>query len=1282
VRLKSIELQGFKSFVDRTRLEFDEGITAILGPNGCGKSNVVDAVRWVLGEQSAKQLRGGKMDDVIFKGTTKRRPVGMAEVCLTFENEDRGLPIDFSEVAIKRRVSRDGGSEYFLNGSPCRLKDLRDLFFDSGVNNTSYSIIEESMIKSILNENNDDLRHLLEEGSGITKYKARRKETQRKLDRTQADLTRLYDIIEEIGREVRSLQRQVGKARRHQRLFKEIRALDLTLAARRHQALDQQEAEAREKLEQCRTEAESGVGELAELQARIEEARPTIDEREAERRQLEEALQAFEEELQETERQVLVLEHRVQEQQRRIEDNEGGIAEAERRQKEIEGQIERLAESLQGIEDELSGSQDLLAERAETLQILEDQLSRDREALDDATSRNLEFIENDASQRSRLRELQVKQENRRERMEILAGDRERVLQKGRDADQHLGELTGRADEIRSRRNELLNELAEKERSETDLEEAASRLQEEASAVAGRREAARSTAELLRKLHEGYEGYGKGSREILQRHGGEDRVAGGLADLLNVADEDLPALEMLLAEMLDAVVVDGWGTALDLVGELRRDDIGRASLLCREGFGGDAPARLPAPSGGRSAADVITGPGAEVPALRALLARAFIFDTDEDAARAASGYDGPGTAICVSRGGLLVASDGTVRGGKGEADAADLLGRKEKLDELEAEIADLDRRVENAQERLTINRRERETLREALIAGRGRLNGLDGEIAAVQVEKAQLEQQRDTAGARAAEMESERERLAAEVETLATEEEQLTGVLAESGRLREDSTTRRDDLRRRVEDAEMQRDEARGELEELRLTHQRRESQKRETETALVHLRENVAEQFARRERLAQEIELARGSVEGLNEDLSTRRETLSKGMNERERRRQVVRAAAEGIQALHEETAVWNRRVQEIEKVRGGFREQAHELETLLATLDVRRNNLEERVEEHYKGSFQNLIASIEVEDLPRELEQEEGVFQAEQAEALLQDRRDKMSSLGPINHLALEEYDTKKERFDFLEQQRDDVEKARDDLVKAITEINRTARKRFIDTFEEVRRNYIAVFQTLFKGGRADLKLIRTDDPLESNIQITAQPTGKVVDTVSLLSGGERCLTALSLLFAVYLVKPSPFCMLDEADAPLDDANINRFVNMLREFSRNTQFLVITHNKLTMETANHLYGVTMMEPGCSNIVSVSFHDVAETQSDQELAGAIANKRRAIDEVESLRPRADELAMGDGSDEDAATEEAAGEAADDAGDAAAEADVVDEMDADEIAGQDADDDERSLEASQ
>ena len=1219
MKLKSIEMQGFKSFVDRTRLDFDEGITAILGPNGCGKSNVVDAVRWVLGEQSAKQLRGGKMDDIIFKGTTKRRPVGMAEVTLIFENEDRGLPIDFNEVAIKRKVTRDGGSDYFLNGSLCRLKDLRDLFYDSGVNNTSYSIIEESMIKLILNENNTELRRLLEEGSGITKYKARRKETQRKLDRTHNDLLRLYDIIDEIGREVRSLQRQVGKARRHQKLFKEIRSLDLLVAHRRHSVMDMEEAEARENLENFRTQAEAGVGELSELQARIEAARPKIDEREAERRQLEEALQAFEEELQETERQVLVMEHRIEEHQRRIEENSLNIQEAEVRQKEIEGQIGRLTEHLTTIGEELETSGRLLAEKSESLQIMEGNLAGDREALDDATRRNLEYIESDATQRSHLRELQVKQENRNERMAVLAADRERILNEGGEAEQKLAALSATREEAVARRSGLLEELAARERDETRLEVDAGDLQEKVAALGARREAARSTCELLEKLHNEYEGYGQGPREILKRHGSEDRVTGGLADLLQVQAEDTAALEILLAETLDAVVVDSPATAVDLVRELRNEEIGQANFLCGEGFAAGDPDSLPDLPGGRAAHEVITGPGTEIPALKYLLARTVIYDTDEAAVSAASGYRGPGVVYCVSRDGMLVSSDGVVRGGRGESADSGLIGRKEKLAEISTEIKRLDKDVAKAQDRVTANRSEREDIREELINGRGRLSGLDDEMGQLQVEIAQVEHRRETAGQRAQEMAAESKRLAEEVAGFAEEEGNMTSLLAESGKERENSTTHRDDLRSRVETAEMTRDEARSEVEELRLTHQRRESQQRETETALVHLRENVAEQFTRRERLAQEIEVGRGSMEALGEELETKKSILGKAIDERSRRRQVVRAAAEGIQTLHEETSAWHERVQFIEKQRGGFRDQAHGMETLLATLDIKRNNLEERVEEQYQGSFQDLVATLDEEDLPGELEKEGDVFQIEQAEELLDVKRRKIGSLGPINHLALEEFETKKERLDFLEKQRDDVEKARDDLVKAINEINRTAKSRFVETFEEVRRNYIAVFQTLFKGGKADLQLIKTDDPLESDIHIKAQPTGKVIDTVSLLSGGERCLTALSILFAVYLVKPSPFCMLDEADAPLDDVNIGRFVNMLREFSRNTQFLVITHNKLTMETANHLYGVTMMEPGCSSIVSVSFQDVAATQSDKELGKAIADRRQDVDKVESNR---------------------------------------------------------------
>jgi chromosome segregation protein len=1243
VKLKRIELQGFKSFVDRTLLDFDEGITAILGPNGCGKSNVVDAVRWVLGEQSPKTLRGGKMDDVIFKGTTKRKPVGMAEVTVTFTNDDGRLPVEYDEVAIKRRVTRDGTSDYFLNGSPCRLKDLRDLLWDTGVNNTSYSIIEESMIKQLLNENNQELRRLLEEGSGITKYKARRKETQRKLDRTTQDLLRLDDIVEEIGREVRSLQRQVGKARRHKRLYGEIRALDLSLARRRRESLDRREHEIAERMQELRTMAEADSGELGELRVKIEAQRPLMDEREEERRQLEESLQAFEEQLQESERQVAVLEQRIAESRRRAEEAGAAAEEAAGKRSAVSEQIEALERRLLELESELNGTATQLTERAEELQLIEARLADDRGSLEEAAQLNLQFIEHDAASKSRVRELQIKRENRQERLALLDEEEEQLVRDATAGEDRRRQGREQRDELAGRRRALLEKLAANERQLTDLDLAAQEIQQDISAATGRREAAAGRLEVMQRLQEDYEGYGQGARHVLTTHGDREGVLGSLADRLQVEEAWTGAFETLLGEMLDAVVVARPGVAVDLVRELREGRLGQAAFLCPAG--GSSPVAAAAPEGGTAAREVVRGDLDGLPHLARLLARTYLFDSEDQAVAAAMAAAEGDSVICLARGGLLATSDGLLRGGAGERGGeVSVLGRGEKLEEIRAELEALEAQVTRARERLETNRRQRGEHQELLRQGREDLEALDGELQAVQLTLAQLEDRDRLAGVRRQEMQGERARLGEEIAALQQEEDGLQSTLDEAGRQRESSTLRRDELRQQVQEREAERDELRYAHEELRLLKQRREGERRETETALSHMRANVAELQSRRERLLADAEHDHEEEQKLAEELAQRRSSLMSAFQDRERRRQIVRNAAQAIAELRHETDQWHDRVKAIEDQRSGCREQLHQLETELATLDLRRNNLEERVEEQYSGSFAELIASVKEEELPRELEREEGVFQIEQAEAVLEDKRAKLAGLGPINHLALEEYEVKKERLDFLEGQRTDVIKAKDDLEKAIAEINRTARKLFVNTFEEVRRNYIAVFQTLFKGGRADLRLLKTDDPLESNIHVTAQPTGKVIDHVSLLSGGERCLTALSILFAVYLVKPSPFCLLDEADAPLDDTNIGRFVNMLREFSGNTQFLVITHNKLTMETANHLYGVTMMERGCSSIVSVSFNDVAETRSDQELAGAIASRRHEVDRDEEQRQVVDEDSAGAGNE--AAPEDGADEVAD------------------------------------
>ncbi|MDO9170511.1 MAG: chromosome segregation protein SMC [bacterium] len=1212
MKLKRVELQGFKSFVDRTVLEFDQGITAILGPNGCGKSNIVDAIRWVLGEQSAKQLRGTVMEDIIFKGTARRKPVGLCEVALTFTNDNRAMRIEYDEVTIKRRVTRDGFSQYYLNDAPVRLKDLRDLFFDTGVNNTAYSVIEQEKIGRILNENSQEVRLLVEEGAGIVRYKARRKEAQRKLDQTEQDLLRLRDISEEIGREVRSLQRQVGKARRYQRLYAQSRALDLLLAGRAVRRMDQRELELRERRQELAVLAESDSGELAELRARIEATRPAVDEREAERHGLEESLQAFEEQLRAVEQKSLLLEHRIGDHQRRLQESTESVADICRRRETAHAELHDLADRKQGL---TARSADLTADLArlqEDLQLIESRYDADRGALEKASQLNLEFIETDNRRKSELRELEIRRENRHERLRVLEQETAQQQEARRREEARLQEAAARQTELAEARRGLLGELSDAERRLQESQAERARLRDEVSLREARSESLRSRHELLKRITESLHGYGGAAREVLQTRRGDPGILGSLAEQLTVDEGWTAAFETLLGDVLDSVVVSDDGKALDLVRLVREAEKGRASFLvadARPGVAGPPP-----PPSGRPATDLVRGDGAATPHLRRLLSRVWAFETDEAALDAAARHGAGDPVACLSRTGLLITSDGLVRGGRGKSEEVSLLGRGEKLERLQEDLARLAQEIAEHTARVADAVQAEQTERARIQAGRGRMEDLDRRLGRVHVDEAEARSRIDGAQQRLAAIARDAELAQDGLRELAHQEAGLRGNLDESGRLRSDSGVRVDELRSAVKQSEQAREAARAEAGEKKLLQSRHQGELRELEAALAHRRESVAEMTSAEERLRQEIVSLREELAGMEEEIVSRRAQLEAGLDERERRRLLVQASAEAISGLHQETAAWHDRVRAIESQRTACRDESHGLETEQATMEVRRANLVERIEEQYKGRFRELVRAVDPEALPPELERDGDVFQEEQARALLEDSRAKLEELGAVNHLAVEEYEQKRERLTFLEEQVADVEAARKDLAQTIDKINRTARKLFQETFEEIRRNYVAVFQTLFEGGRADLELEQTDDPLESNINIVAQPRGKRVDHIRLLSGGERCLTALSLLFAVYLVKPSPFCLLDEADAPLDDANVQRFVRLLREFSAKTQFLVVTHNKLTMETANHLYGVTMMEEGVSSLVSVSFRDVAEAGSDADLGQAIAARRRQIDE--------------------------------------------------------------------
>jgi len=1214
--LKRVELQGFKSFVDKTVLEFDSGITAILGPNGCGKSNVVDAVRWVLGEQSAKQLRGTTMEDIIFKGTAKRKQVNLCEVALTFTNNDRALPIGFDEVSIKRRVTRDGNSQYFLNNSPVRLKDLRDLFFDSGVNNTAYSVIEQEKIGRVLAENSSEVRNLVEEGAGIVKYKARRKEAQRKLDQTQQDVLRLTDIVEEIGREVRSLQRQVGKARRYRSLFVEVRSLDLLMAGRTWREMDAREKELKSSTQEFRVLAEQDSGELAEMRRKIEDARPAVDEREAERRGLEDSLQAFDSELKQIEQKVVLLEHRIDDHKRRLQEHTEQVADICSRRENVHAEMNDLSGRRLQVGEQVEDLSSDLMKLEEDLRLIGSRFAADREALEKATQLNMEFIETDNRHHAELREIQVRMESRSERLRLLEREKAEQEEGSRSEQARLDQLSLDRDELGRERKTVLQGLADTERSLQDSEDEVGRLRDEVSLREARRESLRSRHELLRRMKESYHGYSGAAKDVLDRGADDPRVRGSLADRLGVDDAWTDAFELLLGDLVHAVVVDGNRTATEYASRVRDAEKGRINLIVDSG---EAPSasQPPIPQGGRKAIDLVRGDARAISHLSSLLSRTWCFDDDEGALAAASSQQGgAATIICLSRDGLLVTSDGLVRGGRGKGADVSMLGRGEKLERIESELEDITAQIQDHARRRDASLEQVMAFKSRVQEGRGLMDELDDRLRRHHVEEAEARSRVEAASRRIEAIANDQDSIESSLGELKASGDRLQGRVDASGRDREGSTTRLDELRRNVVDGERERDSLRRVVNEKQLLNSRLQGEVRELDGAVRHRQDSMAEMTAAEVRLREEMELFRRELEEMEKEIVGRRVSVAEGIEERERRRRLVQASTEAIASLHEEANVWVDRVKEIEDVRNNVRDKLHTAETELATMEVRRSNLIERVEEQHKGNFRELIRSVDHGMLPGELEFDDGVFNMDQARRLLESARSKLNGLGAVNHLAVEEYEQKQERLNFLESQLADVEKARDHLTSTIRKINITARKLFLETFEEVRRNYVAVFQTLFEGGHADLLIEATDDPLEADIRIVAQPRGKRVDHIRLLSGGERCLTALSLLFAVYLVKPSPFCLLDEADAPLDDANVDRFAHMLREFSAKTQFIVVTHNKLTMETANHLYGVTMMEEGVSNLVSVSFSDVAASRDDTELGKVIARRRRELDDRE------------------------------------------------------------------
>ncbi len=1193
MRIRRLDIVGFKSFMDKTVVAFDEGVTGVVGPNGCGKSNVADAIRWVLGEQSARHLRGRSMEDVIFNGSESKPPLSMAEVMLTFVNDRPSeLPVQFQgfgEITVGRRLFRTGESEYLVNGVQARLLDVNDLFFGSGVGRTAYSIIEQGRIGQIVSARPEDRRAIIEEAAGITKYKKRREAAERKMDATQQNLMRVADIVQELGKQLESLNRQARKAEKYKALKGQIRELELRAAAARYLELTATRRAAEERHALLKAEEAELVARLAGLDQAVEQDRAGAAESEARLAQL------------------TTREHEL-ESAARV--SEVSVEAASRELDQIAERTRAQAAEVESLKDQaeaLAAEREALLRQRDDLQSLgssdEGRLFEAETALREA-GREQGALQSDAD-RARAAAAAAQSEATSHRSQLAHLERQRAdlrarIERNRAEADELARRSGQLDGARARHVEKLGQtrqlklrLDEQRGAQEELLERtrAEFIQNEAKLITLREELAdkRSRLQSLLEIVRNYEGYGRGVRSLMTRAGhgeGSDRgVFGLVADVVSAPVEYENAIEAVLGERLQYVIVESHSQGVEAIDYLKSAAEGRASLIpmarlrdAEGGGGGEADRGHPGFVAG--CLDVVRFDPSYDKVARFLLGDAVIVRDLPSALEIWQQSAQKRTLVTLD--GEVLDPYGVVTGGPLEGEGHGALQRRREVQELEEIVRGFEAEFSLAQER-------HRTLQARLLQLEAALKSLDKDGRAKEL--ALLEEEKDLAR-----VGEELERVADRSGLLGAERSQLEETLGALAREEEEHR-----VAAATADAEQGRAEerAREAVAALELTRARGDVLTSE----LMNLKVKVAADAERREGIGAALK----RIEDARREVDERRARLFAALSEANARASELRGRLEGTRvdlgrlgqdlalareelaharAAHEAIVTASRaREAEARELRG--RAEAVRQADAEASLTARENalalaHLEEQTRERCQAELKWEVARFHLEKPPGEPERER-----------LEELKGQAERMGAINLTAIEEFDELSGRHTFMSEQKGDLERSLADLKAAILKINRASRERFQETFDRVNEKFQQVFPRLFSGGRAGLVLTAAEGDGEQGVEIFAQPPGKKLQSVNLLSGGEKALTAVSLIFAIFLIKPTPFCLLDEVDAPLDDANVGRYNEMVREMSRGSQFILITHNKRTMEMVDTLYGVTMEEPGVSKLVSVRLSERA-----------------------------------------------------------------------------------------
>jgi len=1175
--LKRIEMQGFKSFADKTVLEFKPGITTVIGPNGSGKSNISDAIRWVLGEQSMKSLRGAKSEDIIFAGTQARKSLGFAEVSIVIDNNDNKLPIEYSEVTVTRKIYRSGETGYFINKVPCRLKDILELFMDTGIGKDGYSIIGQGKIDEILSNKSEDRRHIFEEAAGIVKYRTRKQESEKKLEQTKLNLLRINDILAEIEANIEPLKLQSDKAKQFLDLREELKSIEVGLFIYNINTY-------KEKLEQLvkdediiTFQKEAEDSKMEALQASKEELRQVVDDITAQIENMQNIGFESSNKIEKINSEIGISNERIQNNSANKQRLEAEILEVKNRIEELKEEQKQklekktnLTSNKEKFEKELAEKETELAELSKKLSAKELEIEGKKQIVQDNIDKKYELA-------AEINTQDVNYENLEKRKKQLKNEIDSVISELDSTRYGKNEISKGFYDIESKRNIAVENLEKSVQAKEQNMQKLKQYEEEISKLTYTQRMKQARHQFLIETEKEKEGYNKTVKSLLVACDKDSSlnkgIHGVLANLISVEKEYETAIEMCLGQSLQNVVTSTEQDAKKMIEYLRTNSLGRASFLPIASVQGKKLDKLTKMDGVIGiASDLVKCKKEYEQIILSLLGRTVVVE-DMDTAIALAKKDKYSFRIVTLKGDII-SSSGSISGGSVQTKTVNILGRSREIEDLEKELKKLEKQIadktaekeeyassigDSIEETAKLEKELQEieivyaTEKQKMVAVEENITRLENRLAKLKEEVTQTEKQKE-------ENRLLKEQKEAEIQTLTEQMEELKKVIEEFALNNKDNQKYIDDLN--------------FDITNLKIS----VTSFDESESSIEEMVERISQDIKNNE---QSIENKNQNILAITEENTKLEQTITEYNNQIEQIKQEVTNSGTKVEELKQERIAKNEKLVNTENE---IQSQFSTLESLkeqIIKLDVKKTKLEQ--------DLQQVVESLwnEYELTPNSTEEYQKPNNVATAQKQVNSLRNKIKDLGSINIDSIEEYKKTKERYDFMSEQRLDLENTASKLRKIIGDMTTTMQNQFKEKFELINKNFNEVFTELFNGGKAELILENEENILECGIDIRVQPPGKKLQNMMLLSGGEKAFTAIALLFAILKINPAPFCILDEIEAALDDVNVYRFAEYLKKFCKQTQFLVITHRKGTMEAGDSVYGVTMEENGISKLLSI-----------------------------------------------------------------------------------------------